>query len=138
MIYKGEKGHIRDPVVQHPRENSFSFSPEDDGNCGLVIWLFFSFSCDGKYNCFLFFLLHCLCTKVRDLCVLVLYPADLPDSLTHSCSFLVASSGLLCVESYPLQTCTVLLLFQFQFILFFFFFSLISMARTVLDKSDTS
>ena len=36
MIYKGEKGHIRDPVVQHPRENSFSFSPEDDGNCGLV------------------------------------------------------------------------------------------------------
>jgi len=67
--------------------------------------------------------------------VLVLYPADLPDSLTHFCSFLVASWGLLCVESYPLQTCTVLLLFQFQFILFF---SLISMARTVLDKSDTS
>jgi len=36
MIYKGEKGHIRDPVVQPPREHSSSFSPEDDGNCGPV------------------------------------------------------------------------------------------------------
>ena len=41
------EGHIHDPVVQHPRENPFSFSPEYDGNCGLVSG-FFSFSCDRK------------------------------------------------------------------------------------------
>ena len=52
------------------------------------------------------------------LCILILYPATLLNSLNYS-NFLIASLGFsTCIEPYHLQIVIVLLLFQFRFLLF--------------------
>ena len=58
-------------------------------------------------------------TNSRDLCVLILYPATLPNSLMSSSSFLAASLGFSMYVSCHLQTVIVLLLLsQVGFLLF--------------------
>jgi len=79
--------------------------------------------------------------KATYFCILILYPANLPNSLMSSNCFLVEFLRFSCIESCHLQTATVLIL-HFQFVSFLhLFFSLIAMARTfktVLNTSNVS
>ena len=53
--------------------------------------------------------------KATDFCILILYPANLPNSLMSCNCFLVESLRFSCIESCHLQTVTVLIL-PFQFV----------------------
>ena len=61
--------------------------------------------------------------KATDFCILILYPANLPNSLMSSNCFLVEFLRFSCIESCHLQTATVLIL-HFQFVSFLHLFFL--------------
>ena len=59
--------------------------------------------------------------NARDVCVLILYPVTLPNSLLSSSNFLLATLQFSTYSICPLQTVRViLLLFQSGFLLFLF------------------
>ena len=73
--------------------------------------------------------------NATDFCILILYPATLPNSLMNSSSFLMASLGF---SIYSIMTATKFYFFLSNLDSFFFFFFLIVMARILkimLNKS---
>ena len=77
--------------------------------------------------------------NATNFCMLILYPAPLPDSLISSHSFLVPSLDFPCKISCHVQTVIVLLSFQSGFLLFLS--SLITMvmtSKTMLNKNGKS
>ena len=80
-----------------------------------------------------------MCRNARDFCVLILYPATLPNSLTSSSSFLVASLGFsVCSMSSANNDSFTSFSTWIPYFPFSFMIAVARISKTMLNKSGKS